>query len=137
MSSFSGSWLYKLVEHARRIRTPEGSPGDAGWQASMQALRELVRETQAHGLGMATYFWVWRLDEVQSQLLAAMRSALAPTSVEPTASWYPEEPVSRWYNSAADHHPNAEAHAVAARRMLESLRAQNLLPETSSTVAGG
>jgi lysophospholipase L1-like esterase len=128
LSVLSRSWLYKLAEHARRIRTPEGQPGDAGWQASMQALREMVRETRAHGAGMSTYFWVWRLDDLQNQLLAAMRGALAPTSVEPIADWYPDEPVSRWYNSAADHHPNAEAHAVAARRMLESLRAQRLLP---------
>ena len=136
MSVLSHSWLYKVVEHARRIRTPEGHPGDAGWQASMQALRDLARETQAHGMGMATFFWVWRLDDVQSQLLAAMRSALAPTFVEPVAGWYPDEPVSRWYNSSADHHPNAQAHAVAARRMLESLRAQHLLPEPSPALAG-
>jgi lysophospholipase L1-like esterase len=137
MSLLSHSWLYELVDHARRIRTPEGYPGDAGWQASMQALRDLVRETQAHGMGMATFFWAWRLDDVQSQLLAAVRSALVPTFVEPIAGWYPDEPVSRWYNSSADHHPNAQAHAVAARRMLESLRAQRLLPEPSPALAGG
>jgi lysophospholipase L1-like esterase len=134
MSVLSRSWLYKLGEHVRRARTPEGFPGDAGWQASMQALRELVRETQAHGIGMATYLWAWRLDELQNQLLAAMRSALTPTRVEPVADWY-DEPVSRWYNSAADHHPNSEAHAVAAQRMLESLRAQGLLPGAPPALA--
>lgn len=129
------AWLYRLLVHVHQqtpARSVPGRPGQPGWDASMDALRALADESRARDLGFAAYLWTWRLDASHAELLAAMRSALAPASVEETASWFAGEPIQRWINSPVDQHPNAQAHAIAARRMLASLRAQRLLPGAAS-----
>jgi len=131
------TWLYRLVVHVGKekpLRSVPGLPGDPGWQASMQALRAVVEESQARDLGVAAHLWTWQLDASHAELLAHMRSAMAPVAVEETASWFADGSTGRWFNSAVDRHPNAEAHALAARRILESLRAQQLLPVDSRSV---
>ena len=95
----------------------------------MAALRALVTDAQARGVKVAVFFWSSGVDASQAELLAATRGAVAPVVVDETGSWFAGEPVGRWMNSRIDPHPNAEAHARLAARMLESLRAQHLLPD--------
>lgn len=137
LSLLRPAWLYRLLVHVRQQRPQRsvpGFPGDPGWEASMQALRALADESRARDLKVAAYLWTWQLDASHAELLGAMREAIAPVAVEETASWFAgEEPLRHWVNSSVDLHPNAEAHALVARRMLESLREQRLLPDGSGS----
>ena len=133
ISTLARSWLFRLLLHIEQRsggRSVPGDPGEPGWQASMAALRELATQTQARGVGLAVYLWSsgGALDPAQTELLAAMRAALAPVAVEETGSWFADEPAGRWMNSRIDPHPNARAHARLAERMQASLEAQRLLP---------
>jgi lysophospholipase L1-like esterase len=126
------TFLYRLIKHPKQRRKAAsvlGSPGQEGWEASMQALRDLQRESRLHQFDVGVYLWSWQLDAQQEELLAAIRDAVAPVRVEDTSSWFAGKgPLRQWFNSTVDHHPNAAAHALVAERLLESLRAQHLLP---------
>jgi hypothetical protein len=133
MSVLGRSWLVRLLLHLDRARTPRSVPGDPsepGWQASMQALRELVADAQARDVGVAVFLWTWggSADADQAALHAALGRAAAPVPVEETGSWFAGESIAQLANSRIDPHPNARAHARLAEGMQRSLRANSLLP---------
>ncbi len=124
------SFLYRLANHALTNGlggiSLEGeerkvNPGTDGWEKNMQALARMRESCQAKGIPLAIFHFRWASGPWTDTFLEHAREHALPLPIGDTSTWFEDAPLTNWVNSPTDSHPNAQAHARTAKKMVEAL----------------
>jgi lysophospholipase L1-like esterase len=138
--------LYQLWFYARQMRSAfaatryeprqVGIPQEfhpsmreqAGWKASMEALRTMARSAEERRVPFAVVHFDWIEFPFSRELNRAVREAVAPHPVAYAPEWFRGRDVRAYFNSPVDSHPNAEGHRILAEHVASFVRERRLVP---------